>query len=232
MYDGGSTPANLGTPYGIPLARMDAHGGWIGTPTDLLRFAARADGFATVPDILQGATMGTPSAANPVDGNPGYGMGWWVNAVNNWWHDGLLAGTEAFLVRTNDGICWAALASGNGIDLEATVWGMIDRIDAWPEGESLQAKPARLWSGEALHSLAGAGQVGEFADAGGLEGAGEHQPGHERRHVHIQERLAQAPGSTDLAVTRATVRECRGQTAPRLPQGCPDREDQRQARTC
>lgn len=140
VYDGSNTPANLGTPYGIPVARMDAHGGWIGTATDLLRFATRVDGVATVPDILAGATvttMATPSAANPVDGNPGYAMGWWINAANTWWHDGRLAGTQAFLVRANDGLCWAALANGNGIDLEDLVWGMIDQVDTWPEGEPL-----------------------------------------------------------------------------------------------
>ena len=139
-YDTGNTPPNLGLPYEIPVSRMDAHGGWIGTATDLLRFAVRVDNFGSVPDILDGntiSTMTTPSAANPVDADPGYAMGWWVNDIDNWWHDGILAGTTSFLVRSSDGICWAALANGNGIDLERLVWGMIDQVDAWPPGEPL-----------------------------------------------------------------------------------------------
>src|SRR6188474_1365784 len=38
--------------YGLVVDRMDAHGGWIGTPTDLLRFASHIDALQTIPDIL------------------------------------------------------------------------------------------------------------------------------------------------------------------------------------
>jgi CubicO group peptidase (beta-lactamase class C family) len=140
VYDSSNTPAAFGLPYEIPVSRMDAHGGWIGTATDLLRFATRVDGFDTIPDILDEETidtMTTPSAANPIDADPGYAMGWNINGANNWWHNGNLAGTESFLVRSNDGLCWAALANGNGINLETLVWGMIERVDEWPEGEPL-----------------------------------------------------------------------------------------------
>jgi hypothetical protein len=32
---------------------------------------------------------------------------------------------------------WAALANGNGIDLDAMVWDMVEAVDEWPEGEPL-----------------------------------------------------------------------------------------------
>jgi hypothetical protein len=64
-------------------------------------------------------------------------MGWAVNEFGNWWHAGDLAGTQSFLVRSSDGICWAAIANGNGINLEDMVWDMIDEAGDWPEGEPL-----------------------------------------------------------------------------------------------
>jgi hypothetical protein len=32
-------------PYNLNVTRMDSHGGWIATPTDLLRFFVNIDGF-------------------------------------------------------------------------------------------------------------------------------------------------------------------------------------------
>ena len=45
-------PGSTWDPYSILVSRMDAHGGWIASPTDLLRFLVRVDSFPTPPDIL------------------------------------------------------------------------------------------------------------------------------------------------------------------------------------
>ncbi len=143
VYDASNAPASYGQPYSIPVTRMDSHGGWIATATDLLRFVTRVDRFATVPDILTDATiatMTTPSAARPVAGDTaGYAFGWQINQFGNWWHTGALAGTESILVRSNDGICWAAIANGNGINLDQLGWDMVDQLatDGWPAGTPL-----------------------------------------------------------------------------------------------
>ena len=92
------------SPYGMPVRRMDAHGGWIATPIDVLRVAVRADGFNTVPDLLNPssmATMTTRTTAPDTDGKPAnYAKGWAVNDVPNWWHSGYLPGTQSMLIRT------------------------------------------------------------------------------------------------------------------------------------
>jgi CubicO group peptidase (beta-lactamase class C family) len=143
VYDGTNAQPAWGQPYTIPVTRMDAHGGWIATAVDLLRFVTRVDRFTTVPDILADptlATMTTPSAARPVAGTTsGYALGWDINQFGNWWHTGRLAGTESILVRSNDGICWAAIANGNGIDLETMGWDMVNQLatDGWPAGTPL-----------------------------------------------------------------------------------------------
>jgi CubicO group peptidase (beta-lactamase class C family) len=45
-------------PYAINVTRMDSHGGWLATPTDLVNFALRVDGFDNPPDILSQAVSG------------------------------------------------------------------------------------------------------------------------------------------------------------------------------
>jgi CubicO group peptidase (beta-lactamase class C family) len=74
---------NQDAPYELRIDRMDAHGGWIATPTDVLRFLFRVDGLASPPDLLQAAVqtaMTTGSAVRPPTPTmPGYARGWAVN---------------------------------------------------------------------------------------------------------------------------------------------------------
>jgi CubicO group peptidase (beta-lactamase class C family) len=56
------------SPYNLLTHRMDAHGGWIATPIDLLRMMVRVDGFTSKADILSPVdetSMDTGSTANP-----------------------------------------------------------------------------------------------------------------------------------------------------------------------
>jgi CubicO group peptidase (beta-lactamase class C family) len=68
-------------PYGMNVARMDSHGGWIARPAGLVRFAVHVSGFPEPPNILKPDTirvMTTPSSANA-----SYAKGWEVNKSNN-----------------------------------------------------------------------------------------------------------------------------------------------------
>jgi len=123
-------------PYGMRVARMDSHGGWIATPIDLVRFLVHVDRFPTKPDILTAAhlaTMYTPSTATK-----GYAKGWAVNSVPNYWHNGSLPGEQSIIVRTNSGYCWAILVNtrsnkqGFGGDLDKLMWDIIAKITKWP----------------------------------------------------------------------------------------------------
>jgi CubicO group peptidase (beta-lactamase class C family) len=120
-----------GNPYGMNVRRMDSHGGWIGTPNDVVRFAMRVDGFNTTPNILSRKsieTMTTPPAESP-----GYASGWSVNKVPNWWHTGSLPGVFSILVRTASGLCWAAFANTrtSDINLDSMMWKMVKAVPAW-----------------------------------------------------------------------------------------------------
>lgn len=121
-------------PYGMKVARMDAHGGWIANSIDLVRFMVRVDNFATKPDILQSATLNLMYAPSPT--RAGYAKGWAVNTVPNYWHNGSLPGEQALMVRTNDGYCWSILVNTRtgsiGGDMDALMWTIKNAIGYWP----------------------------------------------------------------------------------------------------
>ncbi len=131
-----------GDPYGMNVRRMDSHGGWLATPTDLTRFLVRVDKFPTKPDILRANTievMTTASAASA-----GYAKGWCVNKYNNWWHNGSLPGTTTIMVRTASQFCWAALANTRGPgeiggDLDQLMWQMVGKVTTWPKHDLFEA---------------------------------------------------------------------------------------------
>jgi hypothetical protein len=117
----------------VKMRRMDSHGGWIASATDLVQFAMHVDGFDTTPNILRKETVKTMTTPPTVVDR--YACGWAVNSVPNWWHAGSLPGTASLLVRTARGLCWAALANGRtkGIDtaLDSLMWKMVKAVPAW-----------------------------------------------------------------------------------------------------
>ena len=119
-------------PYALNVNRMDSHGGWIATPTDLVRFAAHVDGFDARRNILTPETI--KGMTTPWDATHHYARGWMVNERGNWWHGGSLGGTTAILVRTSSHFCWAALTntrrepSPSAID--DLVWNMVAKVPA------------------------------------------------------------------------------------------------------
>jgi len=101
-------------PYGVwDLEIMDAHGGWISTAGDLVRFSQaidRADAPLLTPESRQ-LIVEKPSCT-PAEESYWYGLGWNVRPSGqgfNQWHTGALAGTSTLLVRRADGYSWAVL---------------------------------------------------------------------------------------------------------------------------
>lgn len=108
-------------PYAMNVARMDSHGGWVATASDVVRFVAAVDGRTGSPLLRPDtvAVMTTPKT------NPGYAKGWSING-RNWWHSGSLPGTSAVMVRTPSGLCWAALANGRNSKTDSV--SALDRV--------------------------------------------------------------------------------------------------------
>ncbi len=126
-----------GNPYNMNVTRMDAHGGWIATPIDLVRFLNRVDRFNTVPDILTTASIDEMTQATSQSNN-GYAKGWSVNSSHNYWHNGALPGTISLMVRTNDGFCWSIVINTRpdndkfASKLDKLMWDIRGAISDWP----------------------------------------------------------------------------------------------------
>jgi CubicO group peptidase (beta-lactamase class C family) len=130
-------------PYNMNIARMDSHGGWIATPTDLVRFLNHVTGFSGTPGLLKPETiriMTTPTPAYSQSSPAKYARGWMVrnDGLGNWWHNGSLPGTTTIMVRTSTGLCWAALANtrtepSNEINsaLDQMMWDMVRCVPSW-----------------------------------------------------------------------------------------------------
>ncbi|HVM87372.1 MAG TPA: serine hydrolase domain-containing protein [Puia sp.] len=125
-------------PYIYNIKRMDSHGGWLASATDLARILVHVDGFSNKADILSSnaiTVMTTPSSVNA-----GYACGWSVNNVNNWWHQGSLPGTASeqartvsqgkynFVILTNT----RSLNNNFSSDLDQLFWNALAATSAWP----------------------------------------------------------------------------------------------------
>ena len=138
------------------LEAFEAHGGWIASAVDLVRFATAWDNPARSPLLREktiDAMWARPSGrvGKEPDGKPKaafYGCGWMVRPVGNGgksnnWHAGFIAGTEALLVRRWDGLNWAVLFNTahnpEGKSLTGLIDGRIhqaaDQVKHWPSND-------------------------------------------------------------------------------------------------
>jgi hypothetical protein len=122
-------------PYGMNIARMDSHGGWIARPADLVQLFMHVSGFSPPANILKPQTIQTMTTGSSA--NAGYAKGWAVNKAPNWWHNGSLPGTSSIAVRTHSGFCWAAFTntrrnnSALDGDLDGLIWAMAKQVKVW-----------------------------------------------------------------------------------------------------
>jgi CubicO group peptidase (beta-lactamase class C family) len=130
-------------PYKFNVTRMDSHGGWIASSTDLAIFLDHVAGAPSIPALLKPETikiMTTPAPAYPQSSPAKYARGWMVrdNGAGNWWHSGSLPGSTTIMVRTSTGLCWAALTNtrtqpSNQIDtaIDQMMWDMVRTVPSW-----------------------------------------------------------------------------------------------------
>jgi N-acyl-D-amino-acid deacylase len=141
-------------PYGAwCLESMDAHGGWLASAPDLVRFAAAFNDPRRCkilkPKSIEILFARPPGAAgHKRNGKPRdayYACGWMVRPIGdggaaNTWHAGSLDGTSTLLVRRHDGLTWAVLFnsrdSANKVEPAAAIGPLLheaaDAVKNWP----------------------------------------------------------------------------------------------------
>ena len=154
--------SDLGQPVPVQygawcLEAMDAHGGWIASAVDLVRFASALDDSAETRVLSRESvrTMFAPPAEPISRDDQGklepayYACGWHVRpkgkGKENTWHNGALAGTSTLLVRRHDGFCWAVLFNTGKTLSGSAPSGLIDgamhqavnKVRRWPRGRAL-----------------------------------------------------------------------------------------------
>ena len=138
-------PGSLIVPWpygGFDIEAMDAHGGWVATATDLLRFVTALDGGKLIKSDTLTTMVSHPTAPLWQGSSYYYGMGWLVRPSGNtanWWHTGSLPGTYSIVVRTFNGFAWAALfntrpkdADAFSRELDNALWDAYSGVTSWP----------------------------------------------------------------------------------------------------
>ena len=144
------TPSHLPAPYSFDPETLDADGGWIASPIDLVRLVSALDASRppTIldPEIVELMTA-RPELEHLQDQPEHYGMGWNIYSEGDeadWWHDGSLPGTTSILVRTRDGTSWAALFNSDPGDdkvrqladeLDTLLHRAVNEVTHWPSGD-------------------------------------------------------------------------------------------------
>jgi N-acyl-D-amino-acid deacylase len=139
---------------GENLEGFEAHGGWIASAVDLVKFASAFDDPASSPllsakGIEEMWARPAGAAGHEEDGKPKpayYGCGWSVRPVGssgkaNTWHLGQISGTESILVRRFDGLNWAVLFNTHHTPEGKSLSGLIDgrlheaadKVTNWPD---------------------------------------------------------------------------------------------------
>jgi CubicO group peptidase (beta-lactamase class C family) len=153
-------PPRRGKPVSLPdgaenVEAYAAHGGWIASAPDLVKFACAFDDPARCPILSADgvrALWARPGgqAGHAPNGKPKpryYGCGWEVVTVGpgkaNTFHTGYISGTSTILVRRFDGLSWAVLFNSdqapNGDDFAGLIDGPVheaaDAVTEWPAGD-------------------------------------------------------------------------------------------------
>jgi N-acyl-D-amino-acid deacylase len=152
----GFVPAAYGS---FSLEGTDAHGGWVATAADLVRFTLAVDGQhgapLLTPESVQ-AVVNTPRPKEPGNGSGwdnkpvAAGLGWDIRQVDGgfeWSKGGALTGSSCALpIRRPDGLAFAFVFNSLPNDfrtfcLEAgeAILAVADTIGAWPEHDLFTA---------------------------------------------------------------------------------------------
>jgi CubicO group peptidase (beta-lactamase class C family) len=129
---------------GMHLEPLGPAGGWVATPTELLRLVLAADRLPSHPDLLQPTTIDQMTVSFSPDSVPNQEIGWRFCHEREWLRTGSFGGTHALVARRADGLCWALLTNTSawpGPEFSRHIWEMLtpqlDTLTAWPPGRNL-----------------------------------------------------------------------------------------------
>lgn len=128
---------------GNDIQGLSGAGGWVASPTELLRFVAAIDGSPSRPDILKPATV--RMMTREVKGE--LPIGWMHTRPDGTWsRTGTMAGTNALLRKQSNGYVWVFVtntSSWKGSRFHNQIGSMLrqafGKVTEWPEKDLFEA---------------------------------------------------------------------------------------------
>lgn len=122
---------------GNNIEELYGAGGWVASPTELLRFLAAIDSNPVIPDLLKDSSIEymTQNIPNALP------IGWMeTNSRGDWMRTGTLAGTSALMKKQNDGYAWVFLTNTSSWKgshfppyINSTIEKAMASVQQWPE---------------------------------------------------------------------------------------------------
>jgi hypothetical protein len=135
--------SSLGTGERVPkyyggnsIETLGSAGGWVATPTELMKLLVAIDGFDVRNDILSEESINEMTKSSKKTRPFG-----WTGTDNNgfWWRTGTLSGTSALLKREQNGLSWVLVINTTPkygarfpVQINKTMIKGLATIDDWP----------------------------------------------------------------------------------------------------
>jgi CubicO group peptidase (beta-lactamase class C family) len=123
---------------GSNIKLLGAAGGWLASPSELLRFVLAIDGQDDFPNIISHSSI--EAMTNP-DQSTQRLLGWCgKDDDGNLWRTGSLAGTNALVVHKSNGLAWVIILNTSAYHQKAIPYAILqtmaqalDKVKKWPD---------------------------------------------------------------------------------------------------
>ena len=131
---------------GCDLQVLSGAGGWVASPTELMKFITAIDPEDSKPDILQARTIAYMTETDKAR----YPIGWMqTTKSDDWSRTGSLSGSSAMLKRQHDGFTWVFItntSSWAGSRFPSKISAMMKqalvKVKKWPDRDLFETAPA------------------------------------------------------------------------------------------
>ena len=122
---------------GTDLQVLCGAGGWVASPTELMKFITAIDADDSKPDILRPATIARMTSND----KSRYPIGWMkTSESNDWTRTGSLSGSSAMIKRQHNGFTWVFVTNSSSWagsrfphKIAALMSEAMQRVEHWPD---------------------------------------------------------------------------------------------------
>ncbi|MFI3321137.1 MAG: serine hydrolase domain-containing protein [Rikenellaceae bacterium] len=139
----GSGRMKMKSDGGNNVTLLAGAGGWVASPTELLKFVAAIDGYGAKEEILSDETIKTMT----YDSKTKKPIGWATVRSNEWLRSGSMAGTSALIKKQKNGYTWVFLSNSSSWNgpylsryMSTSISNSLARVKEWPKRDLFETK--------------------------------------------------------------------------------------------